>query len=58
MAILSGTAKPLYSRLGGYDAIAAIVDEFLQSLSTDPQMARHSAGTNLQRGKRNRQVLS
>jgi hemoglobin len=33
-----------------------MVDEFLQTLSTDPQMARYSAGMNLQRRKRNRQL--
>jgi hemoglobin len=48
--------KTLYARLGGYDAIAAIVDEFLQTLSSDPQMARYSAGMNLESRKRNRQL--
>jgi hemoglobin len=46
----------LYARLGGYDVIAAVVDEFLQTLSWDPQMARFSAGMNLERRKRNRQL--
>jgi hemoglobin len=36
--------------------IAAIVDEFLQTLSTDPQMARFSASMNLDSRKRNRQL--
>jgi hemoglobin len=48
--------KTLYVRLGGYDVIAAVVDEFLQTLSLDPQMARFSAGMNLERRKRNRQL--
>jgi hemoglobin len=48
--------KTLYARLGGYDAIAAIVDEFLQTLSSDPQMARYSAAMNLESRKRNRQL--
>ena len=48
--------KTLYTRLGGYDVLASVVDEFLQTLSTDPKMARFSAGMNLERRKRNRQL--
>ena len=33
-------AKTLYSRLGGYDAIAAVVDDLLPRLMSDPQLAR------------------
>ncbi len=50
------TEKTLYARLGGYDAIAAVVDEFLQALATHPQMTRFGAGMNLERRKRNRQL--
>ena len=56
MAPVSATGKTLYARLGGYDAIAAIVDEFLQTLASDPQMGRFAAGMNLERRKRNRQL--
>jgi len=56
MASVSTTGKTLYARLGGYDAIAAIVDEFLQTLASDSQMARFAAGMNLERRKRNRQL--
>jgi hemoglobin len=56
MATHSTSQKTLYARLGGYDTIAAIVDEFLQSLSTNPQMARFSASMNLDTRKRNRQL--
>jgi hemoglobin len=56
MATPSATEKTLYARLGGYDAIAALVDEFLGTLASDPQMARFSAGMNLERRKRNRQL--
>jgi truncated hemoglobin YjbI len=49
MATPSATEKTLYARLGSYDAIAALVDEFLETLSSDPQMARYSAGMNLER---------
>jgi len=56
MATPSATEKTLYARLGGYDAIAALVDEFLGTLASDPRMARFSAGMNLERRKRNRQL--
>src|SRR5262249_53151423 len=36
--------KTLYQRLGGYDAIAAVSDEFIGKLSGDPQFARLFAG--------------
>jgi hemoglobin len=55
MVTSSATEKTLYLRLGGYDAIAALVDEFLQTLASDPQMARFSA-MNLERRRRNRQL--
>jgi hemoglobin len=48
--------KSLYLRLGGYDTIAAIVDEFLQKLAEDPRMARFGSAMNLERRKRNRQL--
>ena len=40
------TAKPdsLYKRLGGYDAIAAVVDDFIPRLATDPSLSRFFAG--------------
>ena len=49
-------SETLYQRIGGYDTIAAIVDEFLQTLATDPQMERFGSGMNLERRKRNRQL--
>jgi hemoglobin len=36
--------KSLYLRLGGYDAIAAVVDDFVPRLATDPQLAPFFAG--------------
>ena len=56
MAPASAIGKTLYARLGGYDAIAAMVEEFLQTLASDPQMGRFAAGMNLERRKRNRQL--
>jgi len=37
-------ANSLYKRLGGYDAIAAVTDDFLGRLITDPSLARFFAG--------------
>ena len=34
----------LYKRLGGYDAIAAVTDDFLGRLTTDPQLKRFFVG--------------
>jgi hemoglobin len=34
----------LYQRLGGYDALAAVSDDFLGKLVTDPQMGRFFVG--------------
>ncbi len=36
--------KPLYQRLGGYDAIAAVTDDFIQRLATDQQLGRFFVG--------------
>jgi hemoglobin len=38
--------KTLYLRLGGYDALAAVTDDFLGRLATDPQLKRFFAGHN------------
>ena len=38
--IASAEEKTLYQRLGGYDAIAAVTDEFIGRLATDPQTKR------------------
>jgi hemoglobin len=34
----------LYQRLGGYDAIAAVTDDFITRLATDAQLVRFFAG--------------
>jgi hemoglobin len=38
--------KSLYQRLGGYDALAAVTDDFLGRLATDPQLKRFFIGHN------------
>ena len=36
--------KTLYQRLGGYDALAAVTDDFIGRMATDPKLARFFAG--------------
>ena len=38
------TEKSLYERLGGYNAIAAVVDDFIGRLVTDSQLSRFFVG--------------
>jgi len=49
--------KSLYERLGGYDAIAAVVDDLLQRLLSDPQVGVYWKGHNNDSKKRDRQLL-
>ena len=43
-SIPAQTAPTLYKRLGGYDAVAAVSDDFLGRLAGDPQLARFFGG--------------
>ena len=44
--VLSADASPaLCKRLGGYDAIAAVTDDFLGRLAADKQMSRFSSAS-------------
>jgi hemoglobin len=56
MATKSSSAKALYARIGGYDKIAAIVDEFLRTFVADPKMARFTSAMSMDSRKRNRQL--
>ncbi len=49
--------RSLYQRLGGYDALAAAVDELLPRLQGDPQLGVYWKGQNTQTKKRGRQML-
>ncbi len=51
------SGKTLYERLGGYDAIAAIVDEFLRRLRADPMFARFGGGRSHDSTRRGRELL-
>jgi hemoglobin len=42
----------LYKRLGGYDAIAAVSDDFIGRLATDPQLKRFFVGLSTDSQKR------
>ena len=48
--------KTLYQRLGGYDAIAAVVDDFLGRMIADEQLGRFFAGLGDDRKMRARQL--
>jgi hemoglobin len=51
-------AQPsLYKRLGGYDAIAAVTDDFLGRLAKDPQLGKFFVGHNTESLERIRQHI-
>ena len=49
--------KSLYERLGGYDAVAAVVDDFVSRLVADKQFERFFAGHSTDSKKRIRQHI-
>ncbi len=52
----AGATQPsLYKRLGGYDALAAVTDNFIGRLATDPQVGRFFKGASTDSQKRIRQ---
>ena len=51
------SAPSLYKRLGGYDAIAAVTDDFIGRLAADPQLAPFFAGHSTDSLKRIRQLV-
>jgi hemoglobin len=61
LALLAGPAKAedksLYQRLGGYDAIAAVSDEFIAQLTNDEQEKRFFIGFSTDSKLRIRQLL-
>jgi hemoglobin len=51
-------AEPsLYKRIGGYDAIAAVVDDFIPRIATDPQLTKFFSGHGIDSKKRLRQLV-
>jgi len=52
------TANPtLYQRLGGYDVIAAVVDDLFEMLRNDSRFSRFAMGRSLDSHQRARQLL-
>ena len=49
--------KSLYTRLGGYDAIAAATDDLLERLTSDPQIGIYWRGHSKDSMKRDRQLI-
>lgn len=49
------TAPTLYKRLGGYDAIAAVTDDFIARFAADKQLSHFLAGLSTDSQKRLRQ---
>ena len=54
-AMAQAKEKSLYERLGGYNAVAAVVDDFVGRLVADPQLARFFTGHSTDSRKRIRQ---
>ena len=53
----ASSAPTLYKRLGGYDAIAAVSDEFIGRLASDKQLSRFLVGLSSDSQKRLRQLV-
>ena len=51
------TAPSLYKRLGGYDALAAVTDDFIGRLASDPEIKPFFAGHATDSLKRIRQLV-
>src|SRR2546423_2563140 len=54
---MSDEKKTLYERLGGYDAIAAVANDLLPRLQTDPQLGRFWAHRGADGVQREKQLL-
>jgi hemoglobin len=53
----AATPKSLYQRIGGYDVIAGVVDDFLKQLQADPAFARFGQGRGQNSLMRGRQLV-
>ena len=51
------TSGSLYKRLGGYDVIAAVIDDLLAFMRADPTFERFQAGRSLDSRSRTRQLI-
>lgn len=57
VALGQETKPTLYKRLGGYDALAAVTDDFLGRLAADPSLGRFFVGTSKEHLGRIRQLV-
>ena len=53
----SNATPTLYKQLGGYDAIAAVTDDFMVRLTSDPKLVKFFAGASDKDKARIRQML-
>ena len=56
-ASAQSSGQSLYKRLGGYDAIAAVTDDFISRLASDKQLSRFFVGLSTDSQKRLRQLV-
>ena len=49
--------KSLYHRIGGYDAVAAVVDDFMGRLTGDPALKHYFDGMDKKSGMKTRQLI-
>jgi hemoglobin len=56
-AVSASSQTPLYKRLGGYDAIAAVTDSFITKLATDPEIGKFFIGHSTESKGRIRQLV-
>ena len=49
--------RSLYQRLGGYDAIAAVTDDFLERIMSDSDIGYYWAGDGFDTKRRDRQLV-
>ena len=54
---MANGAKTLYQRLGGYDVIAAVIDDFYALQRADASLARFAMGRSQDSRQRSRQLL-
>src|SRR3954451_7154009 len=55
--IMTASETSLYRRLGGYDVIAAVIDDMFVILFDDPTFAGFAGGRSVDSFNRNRQLL-
>ena len=53
----ASSAPSLYKRLGGYDALAAVTDDFLARLAADPQFSKFFVGHSTDSIRKIRQLI-